>query len=165
MSASWRCVKQAGGVLLRNHHAVQGTRSVAMGGVTGPRSIVQVVEGVRGICGGQCGGLQAGEKWRLARGQARSNTEYGVLVDTPAWSFADGTPAPPSKGMLRRAQKHEAIRERLERLSGEIDLIQSIDRTEVEAVDEELHRVDKEFVEAAVQAHKLQNRKNSYEKY
>uniref|UniRef100_A0A665V432 Large ribosomal subunit protein mL52 n=1 Tax=Echeneis naucrates TaxID=173247 RepID=A0A665V432_ECHNA len=52
-------------------------------------------------------GVQAGEKWRKQHGLARSGTEYGPLTDLPDWSYADGRPAPPMKGHLRRRQERE----------------------------------------------------------
>ncbi|KAM9335943.1 large ribosomal subunit protein mL52 [Symphorus nematophorus] len=66
-------------------------------------------------------GVQAGEKWRKEHGLARSGTEYGPLTDLPDWSFADGRPAPPMKGHLRRRQEREAIARRIVMLSSEVD--------------------------------------------
>ncbi|XP_067436355.1 39S ribosomal protein L52, mitochondrial [Thunnus thynnus] len=66
-------------------------------------------------------GVQAGEKWRKEHGLARSGTEYGPLTDLPDWSFADGRPAPPMKGMLRRRQEREALARRIVMLSSEVD--------------------------------------------
>ncbi|KAG8006103.1 39S ribosomal protein L52, partial [Nibea albiflora] len=54
-------------------------------------------------------GVQAGNKWRKEHGLARSGTEYGPLTDLPDWSFADGRPAPPLKGQLRRKQEREVL--------------------------------------------------------
>ncbi|XP_043914360.1 39S ribosomal protein L52, mitochondrial isoform X2 [Protopterus annectens] len=55
-----------------------------------------------------CGAVQqAGSKWRLEHGMARSNSEYGPFTDLPDWSFADGRPAPPCKGELRRRKERE----------------------------------------------------------
>nr|XP_057925117.1 39S ribosomal protein L52, mitochondrial [Doryrhamphus excisus] len=66
-------------------------------------------------------GLQGGEKWRKEHGLARSGTEYGPLTDLPDWSFADGTPAPPMKGMLRRRQEREELARRIVMLNSEMD--------------------------------------------
>uniref|UniRef100_A0A3B4F909 Large ribosomal subunit protein mL52 n=1 Tax=Pundamilia nyererei TaxID=303518 RepID=A0A3B4F909_9CICH len=63
-------------------------------------------------------GVQAGEKWRKEHGLARSGTEYGPLTDLPDWSFADGRPAPPMKGQLRRRQERER---RIVMLNSEVD--------------------------------------------
>ncbi|XP_053199582.1 39S ribosomal protein L52, mitochondrial [Scomber japonicus] len=65
--------------------------------------------------------VQAGEKWRKEHGLARSGTEYGPLTDLPDWSFADGRPAPPLKGMLRRKQEREVLARRIVMLSSEVD--------------------------------------------
>ncbi|XP_068444354.1 large ribosomal subunit protein mL52 [Clinocottus analis] len=66
-------------------------------------------------------GVQAGEKWRKEHGLARSGTEYGPLTDLPDWSFADGRPAPPMKGQLRRKQEREVLARRIIMLNSEID--------------------------------------------
>ncbi|XP_030609182.1 large ribosomal subunit protein mL52 [Archocentrus centrarchus] len=66
-------------------------------------------------------GVQAGEKWRKEHGLARSGTEYGPLTDLPDWSFADGRPAPPMKGQLRRRQEREALARRIVMLNSEVD--------------------------------------------
>ncbi|KAM7366350.1 hypothetical protein PAMP_015798 [Pampus punctatissimus] len=66
-------------------------------------------------------GVQAGELWRKEHGLARSGTEYGPLTDLPDWSFADGRPAPPLKGMLRRRQEREVLARRIVMLSSEVD--------------------------------------------
>ncbi|KAF3697849.1 39S ribosomal protein L52, mitochondrial [Channa argus] len=66
-------------------------------------------------------GVQAGEKWRKEHGLARSGTEYGPLTDLPDWSFADGRPAPPMKGQLRRKQEREALARRIVMLNSEVD--------------------------------------------
>uniref|UniRef100_A0AAZ1X0V1 Large ribosomal subunit protein mL52 n=1 Tax=Oreochromis aureus TaxID=47969 RepID=A0AAZ1X0V1_OREAU len=66
-------------------------------------------------------GVQAGEKWRKEHGLARSGTEYGPLTDLPDWSFADGRPAPPMKGQLRRRQEREALSRRIVMLNSEVD--------------------------------------------
>uniref|UniRef100_A0AAQ4S1K5 Large ribosomal subunit protein mL52 n=1 Tax=Gasterosteus aculeatus aculeatus TaxID=481459 RepID=A0AAQ4S1K5_GASAC len=66
-------------------------------------------------------GVQAGEKWRKEHGLARSGTEYGPLTDLPDWSFADGRPAPPLKGQLRRKQEREVLARRIVMLNSEVD--------------------------------------------
>ncbi|XP_051922337.1 39S ribosomal protein L52, mitochondrial [Hippocampus zosterae] len=64
---------------------------------------------------------QGGEKWRKEHGLARSGSEYGPLTDLPDWSFADGRPAPPMKGFLRRRQEREELARRIVMLNSEID--------------------------------------------
>lgn len=54
-------------------------------------------------------------------GLARSGTEYGPLTDLPDWSFADGRPAPPLKGQLRRKQEREVLAKRIVMLNSEMD--------------------------------------------
>ncbi|XP_077356233.1 large ribosomal subunit protein mL52 [Festucalex cinctus] len=66
-------------------------------------------------------GAQGGQKWRLEHGLARSGSEYGPLTDLPDWSFADGRPAPPMKGMLRRRQEREELARRIVMLDAEVD--------------------------------------------
>ncbi|XP_022619908.1 39S ribosomal protein L52, mitochondrial [Seriola dumerili] len=66
-------------------------------------------------------GVQAGEKWRKEHGLSRSGTEYGPLTDLPDWSYADGRPAPPMKGQLRRRQEKEVLARRIVMLSAEMD--------------------------------------------
>ncbi|XP_004079883.1 39S ribosomal protein L52, mitochondrial [Oryzias latipes] len=66
-------------------------------------------------------GVRAGEKWRKEHGLSRSGTEYGPLTDLPDWSFADGRPAPPMKGQLRRKQEREVLARRIVMLSTEMD--------------------------------------------
>uniref|UniRef100_A0A4W5R1M7 Large ribosomal subunit protein mL52 n=1 Tax=Hucho hucho TaxID=62062 RepID=A0A4W5R1M7_9TELE len=66
-------------------------------------------------------GAQAGIKWRTENGLARSGTEYGPMTDLPDWSFADGRPAPPLKGQLRRKQERETLARRVVNLSSEVD--------------------------------------------
>ncbi|CAG05748.1 unnamed protein product, partial [Tetraodon nigroviridis] len=62
-----------------------------------------------------------GEKWRKEHGLARTGTEYGPLTDLPDWSYADGRPAPPMKGYLRRRQQNEVLARRIVMLSEEVD--------------------------------------------
>ncbi|OCT98010.1 39S ribosomal protein L52, mitochondrial isoform X1 [Xenopus laevis] len=63
----------------------------------------------------------AGQDWRVRRGFARSGSEYGPLTDLPDWSFADGRPAPPWKGQIRRKEEREALARRVVLLSTEMD--------------------------------------------
>uniref|UniRef100_A0A3P8UWM0 Large ribosomal subunit protein mL52 n=1 Tax=Cynoglossus semilaevis TaxID=244447 RepID=A0A3P8UWM0_CYNSE len=65
--------------------------------------------------------IQAGQKWRIEHGLARSNSEYGPLTDLPDWSFADGRPAPPLKGQLRRKKEREDLARRVVMLNSEMD--------------------------------------------
>ncbi|XP_029943757.1 large ribosomal subunit protein mL52 [Salarias fasciatus] len=67
------------------------------------------------------GGVQGGQKWRKEHGLARTGSEYGPLTDLPDWSFADGRPAPPLKGQLRRKQEGEVLARRIVRLDSEVD--------------------------------------------
>ncbi|XP_071765238.1 large ribosomal subunit protein mL52 [Centroberyx gerrardi] len=66
-------------------------------------------------------GAQAGQKWRKEHGLSRSGSEYGPLTDLPDWSFADGTPAPPLKGQIRRKQEREVLARRIVMLNSEVD--------------------------------------------
>ncbi|XP_021099569.1 39S ribosomal protein L52, mitochondrial isoform X5 [Heterocephalus glaber] len=52
---------------------------------------------------------RAGSRWRLQQGLAASVSGYGPLTDLPDWSFADGRPAPPMKGQLRRKAQREKL--------------------------------------------------------
>ncbi|XP_028649481.1 39S ribosomal protein L52, mitochondrial [Erpetoichthys calabaricus] len=65
--------------------------------------------------------LLAGSKWRIEHGFARSGTEYGPLTDLPDWSFADGRPAPPMKGHIRRKQERADFARRVVQLSSQVD--------------------------------------------
>ncbi|XP_055990418.1 large ribosomal subunit protein mL52 isoform X6 [Sorex fumeus] len=49
----------------------------------------------------------AGSKWRLQQGLAANPSGYGPLTEHPDWSYADGRPAPPMKGQLRRRAQRE----------------------------------------------------------
>ncbi|XP_026302731.1 39S ribosomal protein L52, mitochondrial isoform X5 [Piliocolobus tephrosceles] len=49
----------------------------------------------------------AGGQWRLQQGLAANPSGYGPLTDLPDWSYADGRPAPPMKGQLRRKAERE----------------------------------------------------------
>ncbi|XP_067325859.1 large ribosomal subunit protein mL52 isoform X1 [Anolis sagrei] len=48
-------------------------------------------------------------------------SEFGPLTDLPDWSFADGRPAPPMKGYLRRREKNAELARRVVEISAEID--------------------------------------------
>ncbi|XP_041842009.1 39S ribosomal protein L52, mitochondrial [Melanotaenia boesemani] len=86
-------------------------------------------------------GVQAGEKWRKEHGLSRSGTEYGPLTDLPDWSFADGRPAPPMKGQLKRRQEREDLSRRIVMLSSEIDRgIQTWEEKQEEAKRTEEHK-------------------------
>ncbi|XP_073693705.1 large ribosomal subunit protein mL52 [Garra rufa] len=63
----------------------------------------------------------AGKKWRLENGLARCGSEYGPLTDLPDWSYADGRPAPPLKGQIRRQKQREEFARRAVYLSAEVD--------------------------------------------
>ncbi|XP_062305485.1 39S ribosomal protein L52, mitochondrial [Osmerus eperlanus] len=65
--------------------------------------------------------VRGGLKWRLEHGLARSGSEYGPLTDLPDWSFADGRPAPPMKGQLRRKEERETLTRRIVALETEVD--------------------------------------------
>nr|XP_019607396.1 PREDICTED: 39S ribosomal protein L52, mitochondrial isoform X4 [Rhinolophus sinicus] len=51
--------------------------------------------------------VRAGSQWRLQQGLAASPSGYGPLTELPDWSYADGRPAPPMKGQLRRKAQRE----------------------------------------------------------
>uniref|UniRef100_A0A8C6U9I7 Large ribosomal subunit protein mL52 n=1 Tax=Neogobius melanostomus TaxID=47308 RepID=A0A8C6U9I7_9GOBI len=65
--------------------------------------------------------VQAGQKWRKENGLSRTGSEFGPLTDLPDWSFADGRPAPPLKGQLRRREEKENLARRIVMLSSEVD--------------------------------------------
>ncbi|XP_060886958.1 39S ribosomal protein L52, mitochondrial [Labrus mixtus] len=67
-------------------------------------------------------GVRAGDKWRKEHGLSRTGSEYGPLTDLPDWSFADGRPAPPLKGHLKRKQQREDTARRIVMLSSEVDM-------------------------------------------
>ncbi|XP_047393859.1 39S ribosomal protein L52, mitochondrial isoform X4 [Sciurus carolinensis] len=50
---------------------------------------------------------RAGSQWRLQQGLAANPSGYGPLTELPDWSYADGRPAPPMKGQLRRKTQRE----------------------------------------------------------
>ncbi|XP_054851021.1 39S ribosomal protein L52, mitochondrial [Eublepharis macularius] len=64
---------------------------------------------------------QAGKLWRLKQGLPWNGSQYGPITDLPDWSFADGRPAPPMKGYLRRQEKNREFARRVAKLSSEID--------------------------------------------
>ncbi|KAL2790207.1 39S ribosomal protein L52, mitochondrial isoform c [Daubentonia madagascariensis] len=63
----------------------------------------------------------AGGQWRLQQGLAANPSGYGPLTELPDWSFADGRPAPPMKGQLRRRAQREKFARRVVLLSQEMD--------------------------------------------
>ncbi|XP_062849413.1 39S ribosomal protein L52, mitochondrial [Trichomycterus rosablanca] len=63
----------------------------------------------------------AGKKWRLENGLAWTGSEYGPLTDLPDWSYADGRPAPPLKGQVRRQKQREDFARRAVYLNAEVD--------------------------------------------
>nr|XP_023477780.1 39S ribosomal protein L52, mitochondrial isoform X5 [Equus caballus] len=50
---------------------------------------------------------RAGSQWRVHQGLAANPSGYGPLTELPDWSYADGRPAPPMKGQLRRQAQRE----------------------------------------------------------
>ncbi|XP_072106387.1 large ribosomal subunit protein mL52 [Mobula birostris] len=92
-------------------------------------------------CGPVCRG---GSQWRLEHGLSRSGTEYGPLTDLPDWSFADGRPAPPMKGHIRRRQKAAEMAGRIVMLTNELQ--QGMEQWESEQV--ALHRQQEEQLES-----------------
>ncbi|KAM3590384.1 uncharacterized protein V6R79_008505 [Siganus canaliculatus] len=85
--------------------------------------------------------VQAGEKWRKEHGLARSGTEYGPLTDLPDWSYADGRPAPPMKGQLRRKQEREVLARRIVMLNAEVDRgMEAWSEKQAEAKRQEQHK-------------------------
>ncbi|KAK1338809.1 hypothetical protein QTO34_019468, partial [Cnephaeus nilssonii] len=52
---------------------------------------------------------RAGSQWRVQQGMAANPSGYGPLTELPDWSYADGRPAPPMKGQLRRQAQREKI--------------------------------------------------------
>ncbi|XP_020609552.1 39S ribosomal protein L52, mitochondrial-like [Orbicella faveolata] len=79
--------------------------------------------------------LQAGQKTRIRRGQARDGIAYGPLTDLPDWSFADGTPAPETRRRrIRRYKKMDVAHQILTYLN-------EMDRAE-HARDEEGNVID-----------------------
>ncbi|XP_005882322.1 PREDICTED: 39S ribosomal protein L52, mitochondrial isoform X1 [Myotis brandtii] len=64
---------------------------------------------------------RAGGQWRLQQGMAANPSGYGPLTELPDWSYADGRPAPPMKGQLRRQAQREKFARRVVLLSQEMD--------------------------------------------
>ncbi|XP_052589230.1 39S ribosomal protein L52, mitochondrial [Peromyscus californicus insignis] len=64
---------------------------------------------------------RAGSRWRLEQGLAANPSGYGPLTELPDWSFADGRPAPPMKGQLRRKAQREKLARRVVLLTQEMD--------------------------------------------
>ncbi|KAJ7313114.1 hypothetical protein JRQ81_004384 [Phrynocephalus forsythii] len=64
---------------------------------------------------------QAGGPWRVKQGLPVNPSLFGPLTDLPDWSFADGRPAPPMKGQLRRKKENEERARRIVLISKEID--------------------------------------------
>ncbi|XP_015265173.1 PREDICTED: 39S ribosomal protein L52, mitochondrial [Gekko japonicus] len=64
---------------------------------------------------------QAGGPWRLKHAMPENGSQYGPMTDLPDWSFADGCPAPPMKGYLRRKEKNTEFVRRLAMISSEVD--------------------------------------------
>ncbi|XP_050999020.1 39S ribosomal protein L52, mitochondrial isoform X2 [Acomys russatus] len=64
---------------------------------------------------------RAGGQWRLQQGLAANPSGYGPLTELPDWSFADGRPAPPMKGQLRRKAQREKLARRVVLLTQEMD--------------------------------------------
>ncbi|XP_075388009.1 large ribosomal subunit protein mL52 isoform X2 [Tenrec ecaudatus] len=64
---------------------------------------------------------RAGSQWRLQQGLAANPSGYGALTELPDWSHADGRPAPPMKGQLRRKAQREKFARRVVLLSQEMD--------------------------------------------
>ncbi|XP_054572410.1 39S ribosomal protein L52, mitochondrial isoform X1 [Eptesicus fuscus] len=64
---------------------------------------------------------RAGSQWRLQQGMAANPSGYGPLTELPDWSYADGRPAPPMKGQLRRQAQREKFARRVVLLSQEMD--------------------------------------------
>ncbi|XP_006932783.1 39S ribosomal protein L52, mitochondrial isoform X2 [Felis catus] len=64
---------------------------------------------------------RAGSQWRLQQGLAANPSGYGPLTELPDWSYADGRPAPPMKGQLRRTAQREKFARRVVLLSQEMD--------------------------------------------
>ncbi|XP_049624672.1 39S ribosomal protein L52, mitochondrial isoform X2 [Suncus etruscus] len=81
---------------------------------------------------------QAGGEWRLQQGLAANPSGYGPLTELPDWSYADGRPAPPMKGQLRRKAEREKFARRVVLLSQEMDAgLQKWQRKQEEKLQEE----------------------------
>nr|XP_010987718.2 39S ribosomal protein L52, mitochondrial isoform X1 [Camelus dromedarius] len=86
-----------------------------------------------------CGAAaRAGGQWRLQQGLAANPSGYGTLTELPDWSYADGRPAPPMKGQLRRKAQREKFARRVVLLSQEMDAgLQAWQRRQQEKLQEE----------------------------
>ncbi|KAB0370385.1 hypothetical protein FD755_018347 [Muntiacus reevesi] len=72
---------------------------------------IRLSTGVRRL---HCGtAARAGSQWRLRQGLAANPSSYGPLTELPDWSCADGRPAPPMKGQLRRKAQREKFARRM----------------------------------------------------
>uniref|UniRef100_A0A452UE18 Large ribosomal subunit protein mL52 n=1 Tax=Ursus maritimus TaxID=29073 RepID=A0A452UE18_URSMA len=71
--------------------------------------------------GSENGAGGGGSQWRLQQGLAANPSGYGPLTELPDWSYADGRPAPPMKGQLRRKAQREKFARRVVLLSQEMD--------------------------------------------
>ncbi|KAB1277257.1 39S ribosomal protein L52; mitochondrial [Camelus dromedarius] len=63
-----------------------------------------------------------GSGWRpvaTQQGLAANTLGYGTLTELPDWFYADGRPAPPMKGQLRRKAQREKFARRVVLLSQE----------------------------------------------
>ncbi|XP_016061284.1 PREDICTED: 39S ribosomal protein L52, mitochondrial isoform X1 [Miniopterus natalensis] len=78
-----------------------------------------LLAGVRRLHGSAA--ARAGSQWRLQQGMAANPSGYGPLTELPDWSYADGRPAPPMKGQLRRQAQREKFARRVVLLSQEMD--------------------------------------------
>uniref|UniRef100_A0A670YY43 Large ribosomal subunit protein mL52 n=1 Tax=Pseudonaja textilis TaxID=8673 RepID=A0A670YY43_PSETE len=54
-------------------------------------------------------------------GLPENPSDQGLTTDLPDWSFADGRPAPPMAGHLRRQEKKRELVRRIAQLSSELD--------------------------------------------
>ncbi|XP_026575285.1 39S ribosomal protein L52, mitochondrial [Pseudonaja textilis] len=63
----------------------------------------------------------AGSEWRIKHGLPENPSDQGLTTDLPDWSFADGRPAPPMAGHLRRQEKKRELVRRIAQLSSELD--------------------------------------------
>ncbi|XP_058039318.1 large ribosomal subunit protein mL52 isoform X2 [Ahaetulla prasina] len=84
-----------------------------------PRLGPQLVKLARSF---HCSSLKyAGSAWRMKHGLPANPSDYGLTTNLPDWSFADGRPAPPMIGQLRRQEKNREIVRRIAQLSSELD--------------------------------------------
>lgn len=65
---------------------------------------------------------RAGGKVRMAQGYGRCGNEFGAIRELPDWTFADGSPAPPCKQVLKAQRLREAFFARVKRLAALADL-------------------------------------------